>query len=56
MGFCGTTSGYGVLQGHAAKPAKATKRGLPTLPKQPLIAPTEKNITWALVFMRDTLY
>jgi putative transposase len=35
---------------------RRTKRRLPKLPRQPLIAPTEKNITWALDFMHDTLY
>lgn len=35
---------------------RRTKRRLPKLPKQPLIAPTQKNITWALDFMHDTLY
>ena len=35
---------------------RRTKRRLPKLPRQPLIAPTQKNITWALDFMHDTLY
>jgi putative transposase len=35
---------------------RRTKRRLPKLPKQPLIVPTEKNITGALDFMHDTLY
>ena len=35
---------------------RRTKRRLPKLPKQPLIAPAAKNITWALDFMHDTLY
>ena len=35
---------------------RRTKRRLPKLPKQPLTAPTQKNINWALDFMHDTLY
>jgi putative transposase len=35
---------------------RRTKRRLPKLPKQPLVAPTQKNIIWALDFMHDTLY
>jgi putative transposase len=35
---------------------RRTKRRVPKLPRQPLIAPTEKNITWALDFTHDTLY
>ncbi len=35
---------------------RRTRRRLPKLPKQPLVAPTQKNITWALDFMHDTLY
>ena len=45
-----------VLQGHAAESATAPKRRLPKLSRQPLIAPTEKKVTWALDFMHDTLY
>jgi putative transposase len=33
-----------------------TKRRLPRLPKQPLIAPAEKDITWALDFTHESLY
>jgi putative transposase len=35
---------------------RRTKRRLPKVAKQPLIAPTQKNIIWAFDFMHDTLY
>lgn len=35
---------------------RRTKKRLPKLPKQPLVAPTQPNVTWALDFMHDALY
>ncbi len=36
--------------------ARRTKRRIPRRPKVPLVAPPTLNQTWALDFMRDTLY
>ena len=36
--------------------ARRTKRRVPRRPRVPLVAPPQLNQTWALDFMRDTLY